>query len=550
VPLRVALWLVVPSLVGGILGVSIAKRPAAPATHTAAPRLAVVRHVPAAPPRRIYRPVHLRAGLVPLRGDAVVAQAVVQGTLASITGTPVPVNVDVVGFTPAREFAESGEGEQPTIETSFATSPTTNVPSEPIRITDVRTVSLSPSSATIAWRTSEPVASRIAYGLDSPTLWTADTAAALDHEAIVSGLTFSTSYKLWVTAHAEDGRTAGESYMLTTPALSGRATASVAGGAFRIDGEPTFPTIVWNACPDAIPHLLSIGIDLYMANGCGSAAQQAAVLGRRGFALSDALEAPDAASVGSFLPDEWDTHLPNDFSVAAAHTAAPYRGGGPRFLTLTNHFYSHAEPLPQGRGMYPALVESADVVGFDLYPLQNWCRFDDFGHVFDSQRELVQLAAGKPTFQWIETRKMDCRDPVLDPTPETVRAETWLAIAGGAHAIGYFPNDWNPIVDGEVARTKREIQALLPALLEPVTQAVANSAQLRVSARIHNGAVYVIAVNASRSPVTATITVPELGDRGVVSLSGDRAAVATAGAFADTFAPLEVRVYVAAPPAS
>src|SRR5438477_472908 len=141
---------------------------------------------------------------------------------------------------------------------------------------------------------------------------------------------------------------------------------------------------------------------------------------------------------------------------------------GPRFLTLTNHFYSRAAPLPQGRALYPPLVANADVIGFDLYPLQSWCRFDSFGDVYDAQQELVRLAQGKPTFQWIEARAMDCAgDPALDPTPATVRAETWLAIAGGAHGIGYFPKDWSPEIGAEIAREKAEIETLAPALTAP-----------------------------------------------------------------------------------
>src|SRR6185437_3773782 len=162
------------------------------------------------------------------------------------------------------------------------------------------------------------------------------------------------------------------------------------------------------------------------------------------FTVGDAKESSvaRAGSIGTYLPDEWDTHLPNDYSLSDALKAFPLNpGSGPRFLTLTNHFYSRAAPLPQGRGMYPALVASADVLGFDLYPLQNWCRFDSFHDVFDSQLDLVAIARGKPTFQWIEARRMDCTGDELDPTPETLRAEAWLSIAGGAHGIGYFPNN-------------------------------------------------------------------------------------------------------------
>jgi len=198
--------------------------------------------------------------------------------------------------------------------------------------------------------------------------------------------------------------------------------------------------------------------------------------------------------------------------------------------------------------MYPALVSTADVLGFDLYPLQNWCRWDSFGDVYDSQLDLVALGRGRPTFQWIEARQMDCFGPQLDPTPETVRAEAWLSIAGGAHAIGYFPNNWSPEVGAEIARTNHEIQTLVPALIEPnIAASVSIGSFVKIGAREHNGAVYVIVVNASRAPATATFIVPALGDRVLQSLDGQHRVTAAGGSFTDSFAPLEARVYVAAP---
>jgi hypothetical protein len=290
-----------------------------------------------------------------------------------------------------------------------------------------------------------------------------------------------------------------------------------------------------------------------MGNGCGNSSQLATWLSGSAFAIGDAKETASAraGTVGTFLPDEWDTHLPNDFSAADANRLIPPSpGSGPRFLTLTNHFYRHAAPLPQGRGMYPGLAASADVLGFDLYPLQNWCRFDSFGDVFDSQLDLVALARGKPTFQWIEARQMDCSGAELDPTPETLRAEAWLSIAGGAHAIGYFPNNWSDAVGAAIAQVNHEISTLTPALVEPAIAASASlDSTVRVGARDHNGAVYVIAVNASRAPATATITVPALVDRELVTLDGQHKASAKDGAFTATFAPLEARIYIAAPPA-
>ena len=142
---------------------------------------------------------------------------------------------------------------------------------------------------------------------------------------------------------------------------------------------------------------------------------------------------------------------------------------------------------------------------------------------------------------------MDCADPTLDPTPQTVRAETWLAVAGGAHAIAYFPKDFAPEISAEIAREKREFETLTPALVEPAIDASADNGNVRVGARNHNGAIYVIVVNASRQTATSTINVPALGNRSLVSLDGTRSGTAANGAFTDSFGPLDVHIYIAAP---
>ena len=50
-------------------------------------------------------------------------------------------------------------------------------------------------------------------------------------------------------------------------------------------------------------------------------------------------------------------------------------------------------------------------------------------------------------------------------------------------------------------------------------------------------------------PAAATITVPALVDRTLVTLDGQQKATAKDGSFDVTLAPLEARVYIAAPPA-
>jgi hypothetical protein len=565
VPLRTVCWLLLAVFAGSTIGFRIAlpgsDADPVPAAASATPQAAAP--LAFAPPAgRRVRPVGLNTGgsfapgLRPLAGAE--AESMARSgppTYPAESAGAIAFNAPYAGDLTFHAFP--GGGAPPNTSTTptdpaTTTSPTPAAPTgPPPTIESVRTLSLSPFSATIAWHTSEDAVSRAVYGLDSPVVWTEPTLTGTEHRATLTGLNFSRSYRLDLTSTTADGRTGTSEFLLTTPALTGPVNMSTGNGAVLVNGQPAFPKMVWGQCADAIGGNLAVGIDLFMGNGCGDGAQLASWVSGYAHVLADAKEpaAGRAGTIGTHLPDEWDTHLPGDLTAAEAQQLVPPTpGSGPRFLTLTNHFYSRAEPLPQGRGMYPALASTADVLGFDLYPLQNWCRFDSFHDVFDSQLDLVALARGKPTFQWIEARRMDCFGEHLDPTPETVRAETWLAIAGGAHAIGYFPNNWTPEVGAEIARTNHEIDTLVPALVEPnIAASVAVGSYVKVGAREHNGAVYVIAVNASRTSTTGTINVPALGDRPLRSLDGQHTVTAAGGSFTDSFGPLEVRVYIAAP---
>jgi hypothetical protein len=566
VPLRTVLWLLLAVVAGSTIGFGLAlpgseSTPvpvaAAPTPHPDAP-------FAFAPPTG--RPVKaaglntggpsLSPGLRPLSQVEAAAGSrsggKTGGTLAEEEGTisfSSPYSADMTFFS-FPGSSTSGPTTTAPGETSTTTTPAAPT-GPPPTIETVRTLSLTPFSATLSWNTSEAASSRASYGLSTPVIWTAPTPESTEHRVTITGLTQLKSYRLDITATTADGRRAVAEYVLTTPAVTSPVRATTDGGKILIEGEIFFPKIVWAQCTDGVAGNIAVGIDTFMGNGCGSGAKLATWLGGAALVLADALGPAEdrVGAAGTHLPDEWDTHLPNDLSVADVDRIAPQtQDSYPRFLTLTNHFYSRAEPLPQGRGMYPALAAKADVLGFDLYPMQNWCRYDDFSHVFDSQLDLIALARGKPTFQWIEVRQMDCRGAELDPTPETVRAESWMSIAAGAHAIGYFPNNWNAEVGREIARTNQEITTLVPALVEPNIAASASlGSYVKVGAREHNGAVYVIAVNASRASTSATITVPALGDRVLRTLDGLHIVTATSGAFSDNFGPLEVRIYIAAP---
>jgi hypothetical protein len=333
-----------------------------------------------------------------------------------------------------------------------------------------------------------------------------------------------------------------------------KSVASTNGSQIVVDNRAFFPTAVWAQCSDGFGSNMNDGINLFMGDGCSTdESSLSARLDGRAYSIVNAENAGSADGrglLGWYYPDEWDAFLQSTVTRRDLDKSIPApQAGRISFLTLTNHFYSVANPLPQGKGMYPTLMSIPDVVGFDLYPLQVWCR-PAFGDVMDAQRELGTSSGGKPTFQWIEVAPMEHRcaeDRRLDPTPETVRAEAWLAVAGGADALGYFPNHWPATIGAEIARTNREIKALSQALLAPVGTATSDAGAVRVSSRTLNGATYVIAVNTSSASLEAKISVDGIGGRSPVVVGGGQVIGADDTGFADNFGPLAARVYIIPP---
>jgi hypothetical protein len=404
----------------------------------------------------------------------------------------------------------------PTAATTTAPAPTAPAPAA------LTATAVSPSAVRIVWQGGGLASVGLAG--QPPTMWLSGG------DVTLGGLSFTAAYEI----HA------GAATTTVTPSQpSGPVTGSIADGTMLLDGQPFFPILLWGQCPSYDP-LLAIGIDVFMNNPCGGIEAQVAALAGKGLSVAEAPGASGAGVIGSYYPDEADGHGYTAESLPAAQ--------GLRFLTLTNHFYSAAAPLPAGKDMYPGLVAKADVVGFDLYPLQVWCRRSALPDVAAAQRELVRLAAGKPTFQWIETTHMQCPfgDPALAVTPATVRAESWLAFVGGAHGLGFFPIGWTGDVSGALAQVGHDIQALGPVLLAPEAPVSVDS-PVEATARSYRGAFYVFAVNSSYAPVKATIAAPGLDGRPLQVLGENRTVTPTKGAFADDFAPLAVHLYVAPP---
>jgi len=405
------------------------------------------------------------------------------------------------------------------------------------------------SSAAVRWQVSGPATVLVEYGLDEEYgVWAKPVRArrAGAGRTLLAGLEPLTTYRFRVVARAGAGRAEATGTFITGPTLPW-TTATTTKNALFLDWQPFFPRMVWRQCPWAYPQSLAAGVNLFMGTGCGDERAQLAALAGRAYSVLDAEPPLDGRGVvGYHLLDEADIRVPSADSLPLLPPSKQSRRV--TFLTLTGHFFSWAAPPEQGRGIYPGLIARAEMVGFDLYPLQTWCRKDALPAVYDAQRELAGLAAGKPTFQWIEAAQMEfCLG--LEPSPAIVRAETWLAIAGGARGVGWFPSYWKPEVAAEIGRLSREIASLAPALLGPEVAVVFDRrSPVKAGARRHNGAVYVIAANASFSRLTARIAVPGLRASRVRVFGEGRTLPVVNGTIRDSFRGLAARVYVAPPP--
>jgi hypothetical protein len=451
-------------------------------------------------------------------------------------------------------------------------------------------VQAGPFSAVVKWHVEEParvvveVGADDRYGIWSPVT---TTHGALTATTMLSELEPGTTYRFRLSARWRNGQRAEARGSFRTDPWPGSLAATVAPSAvaktadplspfiippalppgvtsgasgptplpgvappmsssapLRVNGAPVFPRMVWRQCPTYYPTSVASGINVFLGASCAGPDEQLAKLAGR------AMSAVDASTPGVSGPGLIGWHFADEADVSvgnAANLPTPPAGGRVTFLTLTDHFSSRAAPPPNGKGIYPDFMAKADVIGFDTYPLEVRCTIDHLDDVYWMQRELVHMAAGKPTFQWIEAAPMEkCHN--VDPTPPVVRAETWLAIAGGARGIGYFPDWWPEDIRDEVTRVNRDIVTLAPALLDQIGNALWSVQNpVRVGVRRHNGALYVIAVNTSTAPATASFTVPGLGGRKLRVFTDGRVVTPYGDLAVDKLPGLGVSIYIASP---
>ena len=340
-------------------------------------------------------------------------------------------------------------------------------------------------------------------------------------------------------------------------AASSQATATTDGRIVYVDGKPFFPLMLINQCGDGdVARARKLGINLLLNDTCPSLSAQRQLemaggkplvaLAIRGQHVSG------SGLVGWAYPDEPENNnwTPDMLSQA---TSDPTGDGLISFLTLGPGFYRGPYRDPSvALPTYSQFGRLANVAGFDLYPLGH-CQ-TDLSTVFDAQKHFIGLVGNRPTFQWIETGPIKpdyCGG--FKMTPAELKAEFWLAVAGGARGVGFFTHTWTPNENAfDVTQPVQDAMRWLTQLARDVTPGLlgrtvlsgSNSGAIRVVARTAGDRTYVFAVNAQRIFTKAQFNVPALSE-GTIAVHGEKRSLPVGNhRFVDTFSPLAVHVYV------
>jgi hypothetical protein len=489
------------------------------------------------------------------------------GAPASRRPRSAPSAVTDYGLADAVPVSPSSEGSGPPAreETSSAVA-STEPPPPPTgeellaasRVLSAEIEEVGPFAARISWTTDRRVPGRLSYGVGGAYFTLQRAEPATRHSFLLEGLIPERSYEVVVSASREGS--GGRRLTFRTPPVNETPRAAIKGAALTLDGYPFFPIFAYGYCASDVWQLARAGVNVFMPGpeGCQGEKDPAGVeplpakLQHRAFFVVAYGSKRVPGQIGWFQPDEADGRRMFASDLPAIPPSS--QTGLISVMTLTHHYIPWAARLSWfPLEAYPALAERAEVLATNIYPLANLCNRKKLVYVVDGQLELVRLAKGRPTFQWIEMRQMDCKGDTshLQVTPEIVRMELWASLVGGATGVGLFPNDFGEPVERQAAEETNLMRELTPyttAANEPLSVR-ASGPFVRASMRRFGSQRLVMAVNASDEAAgEVRILVPELAKGETVrELRSSRTLRSEEGALVTRLAPHEVGLFLLPP---
>ena len=341
-----------------------------------------------------------------------------------------------------------------------------------------------------------------------------------------------------------------------------------------------FPIAVWLQNPSRAAEYAAIGINLFIGLWQGPTEQQLSTL--------------TTAGMPTFCAQSgvWASHLNDDTILAWTQDDEPDNaqsdgmgGYGPcipasTVIDLYNTMKANDPTRPVylnlgqgvandswvGRGVctgtsdYPDYTRGADIVSFDVYPVNDGLPLWYVAQGVDRLRQWSNHE--KPVWNWIETTGFN--EPSGAPSPEQVRAEVWMSLVHGSMGIGYFVHVFapsfieagllaDPTMRDAVAAINQQITELAPVLN---TQSISNVVTVTSSngavpvdtmAKRAGGSLYVFAVGMRDGSTTASFALRGVDTGSVEVLGESRTLTVSGGSFQDDFSPYEVHLYRVSP---
>lgn len=338
--------------------------------------------------------------------------------------------------------------------------------------------------------------------------------------------------------------------------------------------DPTFfPISVWLQSPSSAPQYAAIGINQYIGLYQGPTQSDLTTLSQDNMPAYCDQNSVGLANLSNKIiagwtqQDEPDNAQPVDGGygpcVAPATIQSLYqtmKKNDPSRPVFLNLGQGVANDAWIGRGScsgqtqdYPEYCKGADVVSFDIYPINSGLDITLVATGVDRLGQYVNWK--KPVWNWIECTRIDQANP--KPTPEQVKAEVWMSIVHGSMGIGYFVHQFTPTFDEHallddatmkpaVAAIDQQIHDLAPALnTPPITNAVTvqSSSKVDVLVKRQGGKLYVFAVSMTATPTTATFTLTHDAMTSANVLGETRQIAISQNAFQDAFGAYAVHLY-------
>ena len=200
-----------------------------------------------------------------------------------------------------------------------------------------------------------------------------------------------------------DAGTASGAQPRAVAAATSDPSVTTENGVIMVNGNPFFPILQWEQCSKDVKANESLGVNVFMGLcPTESLSTTVAAMGNHAYSVSPIGSTVMPSSLGFNQPDEADQLRLNPSQMEAPPNIVPPKTV---FMTVTSHFASQQAKLAPPYSYTNGYFTKADVIGFDLYPVEEHCNNPSITlkDVFNFQVQLVNMAGGKPTYQWIET---------------------------------------------------------------------------------------------------------------------------------------------------